>query len=101
MSQSDERVRQAKERIEKSLQEAREDIQRYASDPEKQELVRQLQRFLIDHQIIFSAAKAAGEVMGKYGVRAEIAQNMLNEGFDIDIISRMTGIPSDDVWQLR
>lgn len=92
MSLSEERVRQAKERLEKSVREAREEIELYASDPEKQELVRRRRRFIIDYNLSIGAARKEGQI--------EIAQNMKRKGCDPEFISRMTGLSKDEIERL-
>ncbi len=97
MSPSEERVRQAKERLEKSVREAREEIERYASDPEKQELVRRRRRFIIDYNLSISAARKEGRAKSQ----TTVAQNMKREGYPSEKISEMTGLSKDEIAGLE
>ena len=67
------------------------------------------QRFLHDHATDVEEAheKGRGEGItigvdkGKFERNIEIAQNMRSEGFDVDIISRMTGLSTAEINRLN
>ena len=45
----------------------------------------------------YDLGKAEGEAKGKIEEKYEIARNMKSEGFNIDIIARITGLSSDEI----
>jgi predicted transposase/invertase (TIGR01784 family) len=58
------------------------------------------QRFLHDLATDVETAHEKGRVEGRVEEKVGIARNMKSEGFDIGIISRMTGLSSDEIGQL-
>ena len=48
-----------------------------------------------------SQGKAEGKAEGKNERNIEIAKNMLNEGIDINIITKCTGLTNEDINALR
>ena len=58
------------------------------------------QRFLNDHASDIEEARDSGRDEGKSERNIEIARNMKNEGFDVGVISKMTGLSSAEIERL-
>ena len=75
---------------------AYQEFQRFTSDDEMREKVRQRQRFLEDYQIGIDAAKDEG----KSERDIVIASNMKKDGVDPSVIAKYTGLSSDEINRL-
>ena len=79
------------------VQQAYEEFQRFTANAEMREKVRQRQRFLEDQKIYLDAAKDEGES----NKAIEVARNMKRKGCDLEFISEMTGLSTDEIEHLE
>ncbi len=70
-----------------------DELRRFSSDPAMRELERRRKLWKLEYYSGIDAARAERDV--------EIAQNMKREGFDTDVISRMTGLSLDEIAGLE
>lgn len=75
---------------------AYEEFKRFSADPAMREKVRARERFLIDQRLQIAGARREG----RSEKARETAQLMKNEGFDIAIIAKMTGLPPEEINKL-
>jgi len=78
------------------IQEAYTEMQRFYANPDAREKARQRHRYLVDYNLGMSSSRAEGKVEGKI----EIALEMKKEGFDLDMIARLTGLSLEQISQL-
>jgi predicted transposase/invertase (TIGR01784 family) len=79
------------------VQQAYQEFQRFTSNDEMREKVRQRQRFLEDYQIGMDAAKDEG----KSEEKVDIARNMKRDGVDSSVIAKYTGLSSAAIERLQ
>ena len=72
------------------------ELRHFASDPNMQELERRRKLWRLEYHSGLEAAKEEG----KSERDVAIARNMKSEGFDIGVISKMTGLSSDEIERL-
>ena len=69
------------------------ELQRFSADPQMRELERRRKLWRLEYHSDLAAAKTERNV--------EIARNMKTEGFNADVISRMTGLSSAEIERLN
>ena len=79
------------------IREAYQEFQRFTTDPEMREQERRRQRQILDYNLAMGASKKEGKIEEK----AEIASNLKNMGFGVDVIAKATGLSADEVGRLN
>jgi predicted transposase/invertase (TIGR01784 family) len=82
------------------VQQAYGKYQQFNRDERLRALDEAHQRFLHDQATDIEEAREGGIAVGVDRRNIEIAQNMKNEGFDIDVISKITGLSSSEIDRL-
>ena len=82
------------------VQQAYGKYQQFNRDERLRALDEAHQRFLHDHATDLEEAHEKGIVVGVDKRNIEIARNMKSEGFDIGVISKMTGLSSAEIDRL-
>ena len=72
---------------------AYEEFKQFSSDPEMRERVRARERFLNDWRLKIGGARREEKIT--------IAKNMKQEGFDVAIIAKMTGLSPAEIARLE
>ena len=92
-----ERPKKLQERIFHRLFEAAE-IARFT--PEEKEQYEESLKSYRDLKNVIDTSFGEGKEEGREEEKKQIALNMLKEGFNIDLISKITGLSSDEIQQI-
>ena len=83
---------------------AYEEFQQFSSDPVMRERVRARERYENDQRLKIGGARregeAKGEAKGRVKEKIETARNMRQEGFDVGVIAKITGLPLSEIERL-
>jgi predicted transposase/invertase (TIGR01784 family) len=87
---------------------AYEEFKKFSSDPVMREKVRARERYLNDERLKLAGAErkghaegeAKGEAKGRAAEKMETAVNMKQEGFDMAVIAKITGLPLSEIERL-
>ena len=87
------------------VKQAYEKYKQFNQDERLRALYESRERFLhdlaTDREVFEAKGRATGRTEGRSERDVEIASNMKNEGFDIGVISKMTGLSTDEIERLN
>ncbi len=83
------------------IREAYSELHRFYANDEMREKVRQRHRFLIDYNLGMASSREEGKAEGKIEGKIDIAKTMKEEGFDQDVIVKITGLSPEEIERLN
>lgn len=85
----------------KDIKKAHEEYIKFTRDDELREIYEARMKWQLDQNTLIYSAEQKGIEQGIEQGKLENARIMLNEGFEISIISRITGLPENEIEDLQ
>lgn len=89
----------------KSIERAKEVLDRIGQDEEEREMAYRRERAIRDQNASiasgYNKGKSEGKIEGRIEKQKEIAKNLLKENLGIDVISRVTDLDIEEIKKLK